>query len=281
MWAAFILLWGLNYNRPPPLELFDLQEPPSKEARRALVERIGQRLDMLREHLHEDEEGVVALPLDFAEVDAHLRSLQREVLRENGFAAIDAGRGKRFLISPLLHRIGVSGIYGPFTGEANVAFPAAPGMLPFTLAHERAHLCGFAWEEAASYVALLTLWRSTIPEVRYSGWLELWMQMRAPNRGRSDGVKRDLRAISNFVRDRIGREARPARSIYNAYLKAHGVKGGVRSYNRVAELATRYLVEHGLPGDPLTPRNRTLLFTPPPRTQSTTDEEERHSKSAR
>jgi hypothetical protein len=190
---------------------------------------------------------------DLAALDRELAVLQAGVLDDAKLPRVAGGRTKRFVASPLMLRWGVSGVYGPFTGEPNVALPAAPGTLPFTVAHERAHLQGFAWEEDASFVALLTLWRSERPELRYAGWLALWIELQRPSKELSPGVQRDLAAIAHFYRAHRGREAPAVNRAYSAYLEAHGVKGGVASYARVADLALRWLAKHGVPGADYSP----------------------------
>jgi hypothetical protein len=245
-WALFLVLWGFNYARPLAGQLFDL--PKAERVRdAAMVARIPGILNALREGLPEDGQGIVAGPRDLAPLDAELARLQAEVLEEARLPWVAGGRTKRFVVSPLMLRWGVSGVYGPFTGEPNIALPAAPGTLPFTVAHERAHLQGFAWEEDASFIALLTLWRSPRADLRYAGWLELWMELRRPSKELSPAVQRDLAAIAAFYRAHRGREAPAVNRAYSAYLEAHGVKGGVASYARVADLALRWLAVHGAP----------------------------------
>ncbi|MCU0254499.1 MAG: DUF3810 domain-containing protein [Acidobacteria bacterium] len=249
IWAIFLTLWGFNYTRPLAGQLFAL---PKAEAPRdaAVVAQIPGILNALRAGLAEDGKGIVAEPSDLAALDDELARLQSEVLADAGLPRVAGGRTKSFVSSPLMLRWGVSGVYGPFTGEPNIALPAAPGTLPFTVAHERAHLQGFAWEEDASFVALLTLWRSPRPELRYAAWLELWMQLRRPPKGLSEAVRRDLTAIAAFQRAHRGREAPAMNRAYSAYLEAHGVKGGVASYARAAGLALRWLAAHGSPDQP-------------------------------
>jgi hypothetical protein len=248
-WALFLALWGFHYARPLAGQLFALP-PPEAPRDAAMVDAIPGILNALRASLPEDGQGVFAGPQELAALDAELARLQDEALAEAGLPRVAGGRTKSFVASPLMLRWGVSGVYGPFTGEPNVALPAAPGTLPFTVAHERAHLQGFAWEEDASFVALLTLWRSPRPELRYAAWLELWMELRRPPRGLSEAVRRDLGAIAAFYRAHRGREAPAVNRAYSAYLEAHGVKGGVASYARVAGLALRWLAAHGSPDQP-------------------------------
>ncbi len=249
-WGLFLMLWGFNYQRVHPVRLFHLPPIPEREIVREITDEIGWRLDLLRAGLNEDEHGVVAMKESLAELDARLMPLQAQALRHYALPGIEAGRAKVFRSSPYLLRIGVSGTYGPFNGEPNLVQPSAPGVLPFTLAHERAHLSGFAWEETASYVAMLTLWDSEDPLLRYSGWLQMWLTLRPTTRGRSPAVQRDLRAIGEFYRTHIGGEAPAFKAAYSTFLKAHGVRGGTRSYGRFANLVLRHLSRDGLPDPP-------------------------------
>lgn len=247
VWFVFLILWGLNYSRLQPEMLFQLTPPRESEETKALIENIGRRLDELRGELSQDDRGVALMPGDLSALDAQLRQSQADLLAAQELPVVDAGRVKKFESSPLLLRWGVSGMYGPFTGEPQLVLPAAPTQLPFTLAHERAHLSGFAWEEAASFVGLLTCWNTNDPRVQYSAWLSLWISLRRGPEGREPGVQRDLRAISQFVVEHRGREAPALWGAYGGFLSAHGVKGGTRSYGRVAGLALAWLSKHGLP----------------------------------
>ncbi len=249
-WSIFLLLWGFNYQRVRLVEQQDLQRV-DEETREALIDAVGERLDLLRRGLPESDEGVAFMPPDLERLDAHLATLQSELLAELGWPRVSGGRTKVLASSPLLRRWGVSGVYAAFTGEPNVVLPAAPTRLPFTVAHERAHLAGVGPEDAANHIALLTVWRSERPEVRYSGWLALWTYLRVDPKGRHPGVLRDLRAIRRFLEEHRGREAPQVWRAYDRYLKAHGVKEGRRSYGRVARLALAWLAREGLPEEPL------------------------------
>lgn len=255
-WLVFLLAWGFNYAREPVDRTFGLGPQPDSTQARRWISTIGRRLDRLRAELDEDERGVVRAPQDLDVLDREIARLQAQVLGSRGLPAIRAGRTKRLASSPLLLRWRLSGMYGPFTGEPNVVLPAAPGLLPFTVAHERAHLAGIAQEDAASYVALMTLWASEDPRLRYAAWLELWLHLHRSPRGRHPGVVRDVQAVYEFSRRHGGWEQPVIRRAYDAYLKTHGVEGGTRSYGRVADLALRHLERFGIPDLPTSLRSR-------------------------
>ena len=246
--AAFVLLWGLNYARRPIDEIFELpHERPGPDRIQRIADEIGVRIDRLRKTLPEDEHGVAREPHNWRDLDAHLSALEAEVLEARALLVVRRCPTKRALLSRLFLRWGVSGFYSPFTAETHIVLPSAPCELPFALAHEQAHLEGFAREDEASFIALLTVWRSDRPEVRYSGWLELWLGMRLPLKTRDPGVVRDVRAIGAFIAEHAGREEPTTRKVYDSYLKAVGVKEGVASYGGAVDLAMRYLAKNGLP----------------------------------
>lgn len=125
-WAGFVLLWGLNYARPVPTEPFGLADRPSADRARALIEKVSARLDAERELIEEDEQGVALTPADMKGLDAHLRETQAQVLSEAGLTPVAAGRAKRFALSPLLLRWGVSGVYGPSRASRTLSIPLRP-----------------------------------------------------------------------------------------------------------------------------------------------------------
>ena len=57
----------------------------------------------------------------------------------------------------MLSYLGISGIFIPFTCEANVNATLPDWEIPFTACHELAHQRGFAREDEANYVGYLRL----------------------------------------------------------------------------------------------------------------------------
>ena len=253
-WTAFVVLWGLNYARPAPERIFDLPPAVSSERRAELLREIGKRVDESRRSAPETGAGVVAEAAsdrDREDLHRHLSALQGRALRGFGLPSVEAGRPKRPLSSALLLRWGIAGFYGPFTAEPHVVTPAPPGCLPFTAAHELAHLSGFATEDAAGFVGFLACLRSERPEVRYSAWLRLYLDLGGRPEGRSEAVGRDLRAIADFfARHRRGREAEAIWRGYDRFLEAHGVRDGVEGYGRAPDLVLRWIDRHGMPREP-------------------------------
>jgi hypothetical protein len=77
---------------------------------------------------------------------------------------------KTLTFSELMSRVGLAGIYVPFTGEAIVNADTLDAHLPFSLCHEMAHRMGFAPEDEANYVAFLATSASSDPVYQYSAY---------------------------------------------------------------------------------------------------------------
>ena len=115
----------------------------------------------------------------------------------------------------------------------------------FVVAHEWAHLAGYAEESEANFVGWLTCLRGSTGD-RYSGWLflyhELWCACTA---GRSRHPAHPVagpRADQQAIADRLRRQVSPAVSaagwrVYDRYLKANRVEAGAASYAQVVRLA--------------------------------------------
>jgi hypothetical protein len=116
---------------------------------------------------------------------------------------------------------------------------------PYVLAHEWAHLSGYAPEDDASFVGLLAALRAG-PAAEYSAWLELAfttvsqlqpVTQKLVLENLAEGPRRDQRAIyERVMANRIETVDRAAWATYDQMLKSQGVDEGVQSYSRVVEL---------------------------------------------
>ncbi|HVL82660.1 MAG TPA: DUF3810 family protein, partial [Actinomycetota bacterium] len=260
--ALSVAVYGLNLARPPAEAVFDLPTDLDQAQAEAIIDSIGARIDALRSGLPEDERGVVEMSEDLTDLDRHLVPLQAAILERHGLPAVRTGRLKWMTTSPITGRY-ATGMYLLATGEPTVVRPPYPGLLPSTAAHERAHLSGFAGEDDASFVGVLTTWASDRPEIRYSGWLDLWLALGRGTADRHPGVQRDHRAIWEHFVATTGFEAPVVRRAHDAALKGVG-ETGIQSYARVVELALRHIAKHGMPADPSDPSERGAPSEPVP-----------------
>lgn len=146
----------------------------------------------------------------------------------------------------------LSGIYSPFTIEANYNSAITEYNLPFTACHELSHLRGFMQEQEANFIAYLACILSDDLAFQYSGYLSGWIY--ATNQlYRNDyeaykevaeqlsaSARVDLSANNQFWKQYNGKIAEIADEVNDTYLKANGQSDGVKSYNRMVDLMVAY-----------------------------------------
>ena len=152
------------------------------------------------------------------------------------------------ILSEPFSAMGVSGIYSPFTVEANVN-GQIPGLeKPFTSCHELSHLRGYMDEGEANYIGWLACIDSDDPAFRRSGWLIGWMhaggalrnadpeayeriKARMPEKAASE-----LKADSIFWASHETGASEVQDRVNDAYLKANGLPDGIQSYGMLTTL---------------------------------------------
>jgi hypothetical protein len=150
----------------------------------------------------------------------------------------------RSLLELYFREAAIDGMTDPFFLEIIVNPDVLPSERPFVLAHEWAHLAGYADESEANFVAWLTCIRASAG-ARYSGWLSAYQHVssglppqdrRALAGALSSTVKADL-AAERARFDRSSERVRvAARGAYDTYLRANRVDQGIASYNAVVRL---------------------------------------------
>lgn len=159
---------------------------------------------------------------------------------------------KKLLVSEILSYQGLTGIYSPFTVEANYNGDMTAYNIPFTTCHELSHLRGFMQEEEANFIAFLACIGSERTDFQYSGYLSGWVYcMNALYRADRESwqevrpllaeeAEPDLEADSAFWDAYEGRISETADRINDTYLKVNGQADGVRSYSRMVDLIVAY-----------------------------------------
>ena len=151
-------------------------------------------------------------------------------------------------LSAALSAMGVSGIYSPFTVEANVNGQMPDMEKPFTSCHELSHLRGFMNEGEANYIGWLACIGSDDPAFRRSGWLIAWIYAgNALYRTDPDEYSRlyetlpgsaaaELKENSLFWTSHRTGASEIQDKVNDAYLRANGQDGGIQSYGMLTTL---------------------------------------------
>jgi hypothetical protein len=250
-YLAFLLLWGLNYQRESfavAAGLGPAAITASAEELTGLAEELVARTNATRITVGEDARGRLALVGGVAGALARAGSGVRAAADAYAPLRGPFGTPKPVLLSAGLSHLGISGVFFPFTGEANVNATLPAAQVPFTATHELAHQGGFAREDEANYLAWVACRLHGDADFRYSGALNAALYVLRELRGvdaprhatlsarLSPAVQRDLDALREWSERYRGRAQEVSRKVNDAYLKAQGEPEGVRSYGRMVDL---------------------------------------------
>lgn len=159
---------------------------------------------------------------------------------------------KKLILSEILSYQGLTGIYSPFTVEANYNGDMTPYNIPFTACHELSHLRGFMEEREANFIAFLACIGSDRADFRYSGYLSGWTYcMNALYRADQEAwrttrallderIEADVTVNSEFWDSYEGIISETADRVNDTYLRANGQADGVQSYDRMVDLIVAY-----------------------------------------
>ena len=229
LYLLFLSTWGLNYRRVPLID--KLAYDPERITAAAAVQ-LGDdnaaTLNSLYASAHASTESVTSLAAAFQDAVKSLGARR----------PIVPGRPKPTLLGGYFHQVSVAGMTDPFLLETLIAPDLLDVERPFVIAHEWAHLAGYADESEANFVAWLTCRRGDA-RARYSAALAL-IGYAAPRTALRDaldvGPRIDLYAI-RYRYSRTNETLRfAARQGYDKYLKANRVERGVESYDAVVQL---------------------------------------------
>jgi hypothetical protein len=262
LWAGgigmllFFVLWGFNYQRLPAAESLKIlgtetQAGELEAVCSMMVSRLNENYQLASASQNWTNES--ALPVTKSKLYQVIeQSFQRsELLGKAGQGGF--GSPKPLLLSGVLTRMGISGVFSPFTGEANYNQEVPASDLPFVIAHEKAHQRGWAREDEASFIAFVVCTNAGDPFVRYAGYLQalpkLMQVLRRTNESEytvlkariAEGPRRDLASRAQFWTFRenpiLGAAARQTN---NTYLRANRVRSGIANYDEVTSLIIGY-----------------------------------------
>ncbi len=252
--VVFLLVIGcsVNYYRYPVASYLGLTvEPATKEELYGLVVKLAKETSEVRGQLNdfENEDGVYELSMSKKQLGKEAVAAFGELAEQYDIFAGYCPQPKHIYFSHIMSQTELTGIFCPFTMEANVNIDIPDYSIGSTMCHELAHLKGFIREDEANYISYLACQASHSTELRYSGLMEalilsgnalyakdadLYYEARAYY---SDGVSRDLRANSEYWAEFKDKPvSNTAQKINDAYLKANNQADGVQSYGRMVDL---------------------------------------------
>ena len=249
LYVLFMFLWGFNYNRLSFDKIAKLKiERSTEDQLKGLCKELIARANTIREKVNVSPKGIMVENRGYKNV--FKRALMGYERAELIFPELGGrySRPKPIFLSEAMCYTGITGMYMPYTGEANVNVGVQDFMLPSTATHEMAHQRGFAREDEANYIAYITCSLNPDVDFQYSGvMLALIHSMnaladkdivtyRAMQKQYSEGVKKDIEADNEFWKRYSGKVEKLSNDVNNSYLKSNGQNDGTKSYGRMVDL---------------------------------------------
>ncbi len=144
--------------------------------------------------------------------------------------------------------MGITGIYSPFTIEANYNREMTPYNIPFTACHELSHLKGYMDEGEANFIGWLACMNSEHWAFKRSGLMMAWVfagnELNNVNPKEFSRIRKTLPKDitqelhdNNEFWDKYETKASEIQDqINDAYLQFNGLELGIRSYDQVVTL---------------------------------------------
>lgn len=246
----YVICCGINYKRTSFSEESGLMPMEySTEELKEICIQLTEKLNELSDKVARDENGIMILS---GQADEKAISAMASLGEEYDVLSGYYPRPKQLIISELLSYQGLSGIYLPFTVEANYNGDMIPYNIPFTACHELFHLRGFMQEDEANFIAFLACIHDEDLDFQYSGYMlgwtycmnalyrmdhELWSEVRVLL---DEVIETDLLANNEFWDSYEGVISEVSNQMNDLYLKANGESEGVQSYSRIVELIVAY-----------------------------------------
>lgn len=261
LYFVFALSCGMSYYRPSFADENGIVAKAStKNELIALCEELCEQANQLRSQVETDDAGVMRLQYKNMDRVAE-QARDAYAALHNDYAVLTAGYGapKPVLCSRLMSYSNITGVFFPFTFEANVNVDIPDYSIPVTMCHELTHVRGYMQEEEANFVAYLACLKSDSADFQYSGTMlaciyagnalysvdqtaysSIYGQL-------SDGIKRDINFNRSYWKQFEGPVAEVSNKVNDSYLKANGQQDGVKSYGRMVDLLLAdYRTRHNL-----------------------------------
>lgn len=245
---AFALSCGINYHRISFAESSGLEvRESSMEELTGLCEALAGEVNTLRPQITEVN-GVATPPVSFSEMGQEAQEAFSTLSQQYPLLKDGYGVPKTVILSRGMSWMNITGIFFPFTFEANVNIDIPKYNIPAVMCHELSHLRGFMREDEANFLAYLACKNSDSLDFQYSGYMLAFIYAtnalyEVDREGYSrifnrlePGVRRDISSQSDYWKQFEGPVADTATSINNSYLQVNQQDDGVKSYGRMVDL---------------------------------------------
>ncbi len=252
----FSALSGTNYYRA------GFAEETGLEVKKSSVSELYDLCAFLLEEASESGSRLYRGEDDLTVFDEHDFSMSNEAKAEfekfcGDYGIMKMGFGKfgtpkPVLCSEVMAYLQISGVYSPYTFEANICTSGPDFLRGATMMHEQSHLRGYMNEAESNFIAYLACANSDSEFFRYSGNClallysmnalyaadyELWYELRIQY---PDYIAADMAAQNEYVRSHDTKVAEVSDKVNDTYLKLNDQQDGVRSYGKMVDLLLAY-----------------------------------------
>lgn len=255
---VFMINDGGNFSRIPLGELMELPERQyTAEELYAVTVDLAEKTTQAREDLKQDRNGCTVLTVSKKEILKLADDSYDNIAKEYKFLKTGVTRAKGVKLSHQMSYTGTTGVYCPWTLEANVNTDVPVSDIPSTAAHEIAHTMGFAKEDECNFLAYLACITSGQADYVYSGYLSALIYCgNALYKADSElfqkavtecslGVYRDLKQKADYWSGFEGEVMESSEEFNDTFIKVNGVESGSLSYGEMVKLVLRYYDSNG------------------------------------
>ena len=252
VWCLLCWLWNAGYYADSFTEKSGLTSyGHTPEALFYTTVWFAQNAAQLSTQIPRDEDGHFNVPLE--ECFDQGVDIYDNLIQEFPFLNIPSVRTKPLLFSRLQSILGFTGVYLPFTGEANVNIDAPACLVPATIGHEMAHQRMVASEQEANFVGIAACLSCDDVVFQYSGYLQGLVHL--SNALHKLNPEFWTVITQNFFTPELSTDwndnyfywkslespvEESAEQTYDAFLKGNGQSLGIASYGACVDLLITY-----------------------------------------
>ncbi len=252
VYFMFHLLWGFNYYRLPLDKSLGLKKDYTQEQLVKTTKRLIEKSNALHRKLGFADSVKIDLPYTQAEIFYKTLNGYKNVEKEFPNLSLSTKSIKKSGWSLGLTYMGYSGYLNPFSGEAQVNNLIKTSKFPVVSCHEEAHQIGYAAENEANFIAVLTTLNNDDPYIQYSGYIfalrycinevavtnePLYEEMLCEI---NPGILKSYKEMRDFWESYDNPFEIFSKAWYNLFLKANNQEKGLMSYNYMVALVVNY-----------------------------------------
>ena len=245
IYSFFYFSWGIHYNKKSINQEYAFSNYQIDELVETTEYYIS-KVNNIHKKLTINPNEKVSLTSSFEEIVYECKISIKE-LKTNNISTENLKVNKSYF-SLLISYLGFTGYINPFTLEANINSRIPKISYPSTISHEIAHQIGYASENEANYIGIISNQISKNIEINYSGSLlalqylmrELYLndkilyndKMKKINKGVLKNID-EKAEFSNKYKNPFEPFVKKA---YDLYLKKNNQSFGIKSYGLVVNL---------------------------------------------